>query len=238
MDRLFLTVFNTKKPCLAVILLAVLLDNLSMVSGSTIEIGAYNPFIIIDGQYYRTEYEPCEELNALGNTLLGTQFARRQIQNNPIQVSAYPVPYTPAMSSSPGIRIDVTCDNFTTARYRAETGTFITWSEDVILNLGSNVIVSNDTPVYWTPMQEPSADDTLTITILRQSDQSATVLTVTSVPITYEGDGWYSVGEGTAPEPPQETAPSEVRDAVSTLYEVFYQIIQKLMETDPALRKR
>lgn len=39
--------------------------------GSELEINAYNPFLIIDGVGYKTKYEPCEELNALGNSING-----------------------------------------------------------------------------------------------------------------------------------------------------------------------
>ena len=47
----------------------LVLYTLTTNGGGTITVGAYNPFIIINGQYYRTKYEPCEELNALGNSL-------------------------------------------------------------------------------------------------------------------------------------------------------------------------
>ncbi|WMJ88214.1 hypothetical protein [Anaerocolumna sp. MB42-C2] len=40
--------------------------------GTTIEITAYNPFLIIDGVGYKTKYGPCEELNSLGNKILNT----------------------------------------------------------------------------------------------------------------------------------------------------------------------
>jgi hypothetical protein len=36
-------------------------------NGETLVVAAYNPFLIIDGKGYETEYEPCEQLNALGN---------------------------------------------------------------------------------------------------------------------------------------------------------------------------
>jgi len=38
-----------------------------MTDGSTVTVQAYNPFLIIDGVGYRTKYEPCQALNALGN---------------------------------------------------------------------------------------------------------------------------------------------------------------------------
>lgn len=43
---------------------------LSMSDGSSKTVVAYNPFIIIDGIGYKTEYEPCEELNSFGNSLI------------------------------------------------------------------------------------------------------------------------------------------------------------------------
>lgn len=45
--------------------------SLTMQSGGQVTLVAYNPFLIIDGQGYRTKYGPCEELNRLGNELIG-----------------------------------------------------------------------------------------------------------------------------------------------------------------------
>ena len=42
-------------------------------SGETHTIGAYNPFLFLDGKCYRTKYEPCEKLNAFGNRILNEQ---------------------------------------------------------------------------------------------------------------------------------------------------------------------
>lgn len=41
-----------------------------MKDGAQKVIGVYNPFLIIDGMEYRTEYEPCEAFNNYANTLL------------------------------------------------------------------------------------------------------------------------------------------------------------------------
>jgi hypothetical protein len=49
---------------------------LNKVDGTQETIMAYNPFIVINGIGYKTKYEPCEELNALGNTIAKTQFSR------------------------------------------------------------------------------------------------------------------------------------------------------------------
>lgn len=43
---------------------------LELTDGSAKTVVAYNPFIIIDGIGYKTEYEPCEELNVFGNSLI------------------------------------------------------------------------------------------------------------------------------------------------------------------------
>ena len=42
---------------------------LTLTNGSTTAVTAYNPFLNLDGQGWRTAYEPCEALNAFGNRL-------------------------------------------------------------------------------------------------------------------------------------------------------------------------
>ncbi len=46
---------------------------LTMADGSQTNIMAYNPFLVIDGVGYKTEYEPCEALNAYANRLLNSE---------------------------------------------------------------------------------------------------------------------------------------------------------------------
>ena len=48
---------------------------LTMSDGTQTSITAYNPFLIIDGVGYRTEYEPCEALNGYANELLDSEDA-------------------------------------------------------------------------------------------------------------------------------------------------------------------
>ena len=43
---------------------------LTMADNSLKTVVAYNPFIVIDGIGYKTEYEPCEELNAFANSFI------------------------------------------------------------------------------------------------------------------------------------------------------------------------
>ena len=46
------------------------LFTLTMTDGTETSVGAFNPFLIIDGTGYRTAYEPCEALNRFANELL------------------------------------------------------------------------------------------------------------------------------------------------------------------------
>ena len=41
-----------------------------MTDGTQTSIMAYNPFLVIDGVGYKTEYGPCEKLNDYANKLL------------------------------------------------------------------------------------------------------------------------------------------------------------------------
>lgn len=43
---------------------------LTMADGTQTSVMAYNPFLVIDGVGYKTEYEPCQALNAYANGLL------------------------------------------------------------------------------------------------------------------------------------------------------------------------
>jgi len=45
--------------------------------GTQLTIMAYNPFIVINDIGYKTKYEPCEELNLLGNTITETPFGKQ-----------------------------------------------------------------------------------------------------------------------------------------------------------------
>ncbi len=49
-------------------------------NGEVVEVRAYNPHIIIDNQGYKTEYQLCENLNRIANTLLGTRFGGQPIE--------------------------------------------------------------------------------------------------------------------------------------------------------------
>ena len=40
-------------------------------NGEIITVGSYNPFLIINDVGYKTKYKPCEDLNALANSIIG-----------------------------------------------------------------------------------------------------------------------------------------------------------------------
>lgn len=42
---------------------------LTKTDGTQLRVQAYNPFVVINGEGYRTKYGPCEELNQLGNDI-------------------------------------------------------------------------------------------------------------------------------------------------------------------------
>lgn len=42
--------------------------------GSTIDIMAYSPFLVIDGTGYKTKYELCDKLSSLGNRIVKSGF--------------------------------------------------------------------------------------------------------------------------------------------------------------------
>lgn len=46
---------------------------LTRTDGTQLRVQAYNPFLVINGEGYRTKYGPCEELNQLGNDILREQ---------------------------------------------------------------------------------------------------------------------------------------------------------------------
>ncbi|MGM9618272.1 MAG: hypothetical protein ACI3W8_00320 [Oscillospiraceae bacterium] len=56
---------------------------LTMADGSQTNIMAYNPFLVIDGVGYKTEYEPCEALNAYANRLLNSENAAVILEEPP-----------------------------------------------------------------------------------------------------------------------------------------------------------
>ena len=57
---------------------------LTMSDGTQTSITAYNPFLIIDGIGYRTEYEPCEALNRYANELLDSADAVVVLEQPPV----------------------------------------------------------------------------------------------------------------------------------------------------------
>lgn len=57
---------------------------LTMSDGTQVNLTEYNPFLIIDGVGYRTEYEPCEALNRYANGLLDSEDAVVVLEQPPV----------------------------------------------------------------------------------------------------------------------------------------------------------
>lgn len=56
---------------------------LTRTDGTQTEIMAYNPFLVIDGVGYKTDYEPCEVLNNYANKLLNAENANIVLEEPP-----------------------------------------------------------------------------------------------------------------------------------------------------------
>jgi len=109
----------------------------------------------------------------------GTRELVRPLPESPLpvlEVLTSPPRYTPAMSSMPGMLISpLYSGHYTDVRYRAEHGSFITlvdssdYNVSNMVQLGSDVTVSAETLVYWTPWirdGELCGDDFVTVTII------------------------------------------------------------------------
>ena len=46
---------------------------ITLKNGQTHIVGAFNPFLFLNNNCYRTKYEPCEKLNVFGNRILKEQ---------------------------------------------------------------------------------------------------------------------------------------------------------------------
>jgi hypothetical protein len=117
-----------------------------------------------------------------------------------LTVSAVPNSYTPAMSSTPGIMLNISyAGEYSGIRYRAENGTFITWINNVITELGNDITEKSDTPVYWNfgpHLMETAKSDTVTVTLLNEAQEK---LAETTLQMSYKDGFWTADGSAEAP---------------------------------------
>jgi hypothetical protein len=106
-------------------------------------------------------------------------------------VTASPGKYTPAMSSTPGIRLDITYDGpMAQILYEAESGGFITWQNSIIKDLGNSVTRLTDaSALYWRPNYDSPKDDVITFTILNEAGGK---IAVRAFAITKGDDGFFT----------------------------------------------
>lgn len=114
-----------------------------------------------------------------------------------------PPKYTPAMSSTPGIRIspqykeyEVTADE---VHYSTSSGSFIGWhsSSGKVIQLGSNIELSYDSPIYWSPGEsgsyEREPDNPRSIPVHISINRNGKIVAEKQLIIRYDGVGLYSV---------------------------------------------
>jgi hypothetical protein len=106
-------------------------------------------------------------------------------------VTTSPGKYTPAMSSTPGLRLDITYDGPTAQiKYEAETGGFITWQNSVIKDLKNGVTRPADAPaLYWRPNSNSPLDDIITLTVLNEAGDK---IAGSAFAITKGDDGFFT----------------------------------------------
>ena len=106
-------------------------------------------------------------------------------------VTTSPGKYTPAMSSTPGLQLDITYDGPTAQiLYEAETGGFITWQNSVIEDLGNSVTRPADaSALYWRPNSDTPQDDVITLTILNEAGEK---IAGSAFAITKGDDGFFT----------------------------------------------
>ena len=114
-----------------------------------------------------------------------------------------PPKYTPAMSSTPGIHIspqykeyEVTADE---VHYSTLSGSFIGWhsSSGKVIYLGSNIELSYDSPIYWSPGErgsyEREPDNPRSIPVHISVNRNGKIVAEKQLTIQYDGVGFYTV---------------------------------------------
>ncbi|MDR1690179.1 MAG: hypothetical protein LBS21_16475 [Clostridiales bacterium] len=129
-----------------------------------------------------------------------TDFASPDSDLPGLTVRPVPNSYTLAMSSTPGIWLDISyTGEYADVRYRAENGTFITWINNVITDLGNDVTEKSETQVYWSispDLTEAAKSDTVTVTVLNAAQEQ---LAETTLLMLYEDGLWTAVNASPAP---------------------------------------
>lgn len=112
------------------------------------------------------------------------------------RLQVHPEKYTPAMSSTPGIRISAVYPGSAAAvRYQAENGALLTWdaSTGKVSKWDSIIQLPVDTPVYWSPIDTSSTMAKKNLVTAKLLDEAGQQIGEKHLTIVYDGSLYYSV---------------------------------------------
>lgn len=125
-------------------------------------------------------------------TEIPPEFKSNQFEDVTLEVITVPGKYTPAMSSTPGIRMDIIYDGPPAGKilYEAKTGSFLNWEKSIITKLGNRVERQADSPsLYWQPNPESLEEDTITVSILGKDGE---LIRDTEIQIRKDDNGFFT----------------------------------------------
>ncbi len=113
------------------------------------------------------------------------------------KIYVFPRKYTPAMSSTPGIRILAECmGEGHTVSYSAQNGSLFTGDHTGLTKDARNLRVPYGSAVYWSPIgPDGQATERNTVVHVAILDEKGKELDAKEVLITYQGAGVYQVAE-------------------------------------------
>ena len=159
-----------------------------------------------------------------------TEFKTEVTDSVKFFVTTSPGKYTPAMSSTPGLRLDIAYEGpVAQILYEAETGGFITWENSIIEDLGNSVTRPADAPaLYWRPDLDIPQDDVITLTILNEAGEK---IAGSIFAITKGDDGFFTVFSKSPDDVDIKSSSATVKpwELISRAFaKAFFEKIQKL----------
>ncbi|MDR0381332.1 MAG: M56 family metallopeptidase [Oscillospiraceae bacterium] len=132
-------------------------------------------------------------------------YDRGQAPQAEISVETYPDKYTPALSSVPGIHLDVggQTEAASSLTYEASSGTFELWEGGKVTVLGNpaNRPITESRSIYWSPDLTTKSGDTVAVSF---ADDGGETLAQVTMNVGVQ-DVWYSLTlTGEQPSPPED----------------------------------